>query len=158
MNLRPCLFALALLLPLPVLADDAQADIQKVVDTFQTSLKAHDAKTLGSLFVADGKGWYTALGEASLNKIRKEHPGKDVPRYKPGSWQEFTDFVGKAKGPIEERFHNVRIQTDGAIGTVYFDFDFLMDGKVQNHGAETWQMLRTDDGWKIVAMLYSSNF
>ena len=153
------LLALALMLPLPVLADDAaEADIRKVVETFQASLKAHDAKTLGSLFVADSTAWYTTLGQASLDKLRKEHPEKPIPRYKQGTWQQFADFVGKAGEPIEERFHDVRIHTDGSVATVYFDFEFLSAGKVNNHGAETWQMLRTDDGWKIVAMLYSSNF
>ncbi|KAF1007124.1 MAG: hypothetical protein GAK28_02095 [Luteibacter sp.] len=159
MNLRRYLLAVALLLPLPILADEAaEADIRKVVETFQTSLKAHDAKTLGSLFVADSTAWYTTLGQASLDKVRKEHPDKPVPRYKQGTWQQFADYVGKPGGAIEERFHDVRIHTDGSVATVYFDFEFVSDGKVNNHGAETWQMLRTDDGWKIVAMLYSSNF
>ena len=47
-------------------------------------------------------------------------------------------------------------QTDGAIASVYFDFSFLMDGKVSNVGSETWQMVNTGEGWKISAMAYSS--
>jgi len=49
----------------------------------------------------------------------------------------------------------VRIDTNGTVASVWFDFDFLVDGKVTNQGSETWQLVRTDDGWKINAMLYS---
>lgn len=61
----------------------------------------------------------------------------------------------QAADNFEERFYNVRIDTNGAVGSVYFDFDFLQDGKVTNRGSETWQMVRGEDGWNIGAMLYS---
>jgi hypothetical protein len=38
---------------------------------------------------------------------------------------------------------------------VWFDFDFLDDGKVTNRGSESWQMVRAEDGWKISSMLFS---
>lgn len=148
---------LLLLIAAPGLADESpKAQVQQVVDSFQVSLTAKDAKALGDLFLPESKAWITTLGEPSFTNVRAKHP--DVTRYKAGSWQEFTDFVGKAKGSVEERFHNVRTDTDGSVASVYFDFEFLMDGKVGNHGAETWQLVRTDQGWKIAAMLSSSNF
>lgn len=149
--------ALLLVAAAPCLAQESpKAQVQQVVDRFQTSLKAKDTKALGDLFLPEGKAWITTLGEPSFSKVKAKHP--EVTRYKAGSLQEFTDFVGKAKGSVEERFHNVRIETDGSVASVYFDFEFLMDGVVGNHGAETWQLVRTDNGWKIAAMLYSSNF
>jgi hypothetical protein len=148
---------LLLAIAAPSFADESpKAQVQQVVDNFQASLKAKDTKALGELFLPESKAWITTLGEPSFTNVKAKHP--EVTRYKQGSWQEFTDFVGKAKGSVEERFHNVRIDTDGSVASVYFDFEFLMDGKVGNHGAETWQLVRTDNGWKIAAMLYSSNF
>jgi hypothetical protein len=73
----------------------------------------------------------------------------------PGNYEQFAKFVSEAPKPIEETFRNLRIETDGTVGTVYFDYQFLADGKVQNHGVETWQLVHTKDGWKISAMLYS---
>jgi hypothetical protein len=29
------------------------------------------------------------------------------------------------------------------------------DGVAQNRGIESWQLVKADDGWKIVSMLYS---
>lgn len=157
MSLRSVLCGFTLLLALPCAAADApKADIQKVVDRFQVALKAHDAKAVSALFLDDNVSWYTAMGEASLAKVKAKHP--EVTPYKAGTLKQFADFVGSGKVAVEERFHDVRIDTDGTVASVYFDFDFLADGKVANHGAETWQMIRTPDGWKIAAMLYSSNF
>jgi hypothetical protein len=157
MRIVPPIAALLLFATTPCVAQESpKAQVQQVVDSFQVSLKAKDAKALGDLFLPESKAWITTLGEPSFTNVKTKHP--EVTRYKAGSWQEFTDFVGKTKGSVEERFHNVRIETDGSVASVYFDFEFLMDGKVGNHGAETWQLVRTDNGWKIAAMLYSSNF
>ena len=157
MRIASLMTVLLFLTAAPCAAQESpKAQVQQVVDRFQASLKAKDTQALGELFLPESKAWITTLGEPSFSKVKAKHP--EVPRYKAGSLQEFTDFVGKAKGSVEERFHDVRIETDGSVASVYFDFEFLMDGKVGNHGAETWQLVRTDQGWKIAAMLYSSNF
>lgn len=157
MRIVSSIAALLLFAAVPCVAEESpKAQVQQVVDHFQAALKAKDTHALSDLFLPDSKAWITTLGEPSFSQVKAKHP--EVPRYKAGSLQEFTDFVGKAKGSVEERFHDVRIETDGSVASVYFDFEFLMDGKVGNHGAETWQLVRTDSGWKIAAMLYSSNF
>ncbi|UPG94160.1 nuclear transport factor 2 family protein [Luteibacter aegosomatissinici] len=155
MKTVPLMVALALIAGPAAAADTSKAEIEKVVSTFQGALKAHDGKTLGGLFVPESS-WIEALGPEGLKTVHAKKP--DAPRYHTSTPGKFADFVGNNTSSLEERFHDVRIETDGAVGIVYFDFEFLLDGKVQNRGAETWQMVRTDDGWKIAAMLYSSNF
>ena len=155
MKAIPFLAVLAFAAAPAMAAESPKADIQKVVEQFQGALKAHDAKTLGSLFTPECS-WVEALGADSLVKVRAKKP--DIGPYHTSTPAKFVGFVGSSKDPLEERFHDVRIETDGTVGIVYFDFEFLLAGKVQNRGAETWQMVRTEDGWKIAAMLYSSNF
>jgi len=151
------LCALALLPALPCAATDSpKAEIGKVIEQFQAALKAHDAKGVSALFLDENVSWYTAMGEASFTKVKAKHP--DAMPYRAGALKAFTDVIGSGKVAVEERFHDVRIDTDGTVASVYFDFDFLANGDVDNRGAETWQMIRTPAGWKIVAMLYSSNF
>lgn len=154
----PLLFAvLSMAFALPcAAADSPKAGIDKVIASFQAALKAHDAKTLGNLFLPGSDAWVMTLGPDTLVRIRAKHP--DAARNKIGTRKAFLHFVGTTKSSIEEDFHDVRIETDGSVASVYFDFEFLADGKVENRGAETWQMVRTGDGWKIVAMLYSCNF
>jgi len=134
-------------------ADTDVAAIRQLVQQFQTAIVARDGKTLGSLFVQEGGTWLSVLDEPTYVAAKARNPAAQ--RLMPSTWQKFTDFVARSDKAIEERFHDVRIDTNGSVASVWFDFDFLVDGKVTNRGSETWQLVRTDDGWKIFAMLYS---
>ena len=150
----PALLLLALSVT-PVHAADAaqsRAQIQQLVERFKTAIKAHDGDGMAALFLPGGS-WHQTLDDASWAKVKLKEP--NARQVMPGDYQKFSQFVGKASKPIEETFDNVRIETDGTIGTVYFDYVFLESGKPTNHGAETWQLVRMPDGWKISAMLYS---
>ena len=46
--------------------------------------------------------------------------------------------------------------TDGAIASVHFDFVFLEDERITGKGQEAWQLVKTEQGWKINAVVYSS--
>lgn len=138
-------------------ADNARAAdvaaINQVVEQFKAAIIAHDGKTLDGLFLQGHDSWLTVADDKMWAEVKPRHPA--ARKWMADSRRKFVDFVQTSPKPIEERFYNVRIDTNGAIGSVYFDFDFLSDGKVTNHGSETWQMVRDEDGWKIAAMLYS---
>jgi ketosteroid isomerase-like protein len=162
--MRPLLPSLTLAFALTCLAAPAgaadtahEADaaaIRQVVQQFQSALVAHDGKALGSLFLQDHDSWLSVFDDASYADVKAHDPAaRKVSR---STWQKFAEFVSTAPKPIEERFYNVRIETNGTVASVYFDFDFLIDGKVGNRGSETWQMVRAEDGWKISSMLYSN--
>lgn len=129
------------------------AAIQDVVRQFQAAIIAKDGPTLGRLFLADHNSWLTVLDDAEYAKAKARDP--KVAKVHASTWKAFADFVSSAKVPLEERFYNVRIETNGAVASVYFDFDFLSDGNVTNRGSEAWQMVRDEQGWKIGAMVFS---
>lgn len=135
-------------------ASTAQAQIEHVVERFQTAIIAHDKVALEGMFLAEGGSWFQVLGEEAYQQIKTKKP--DLGRFHADSYQHFAEFVGASKQAVEEKFSNVRIQTDGAVASVYFDFAFLVDGKVNNVGSETWQLVNTGEGWKISAVAYSS--
>jgi hypothetical protein len=137
-------------------ADTHEADvaaIRQVVEQFKAAIIAHDGKTLGSLFQQDHDSWLSVADDQTWAAVKKRHP--DAPKVVRSTWKEFADFVQNSPKPVEERFYNVRIDTNGAVASVWFDFDFLVDGKVGNRGSETWQLVRAEDGWKISSMLFS---
>lgn len=130
-----------------------RAAIEQVVKQFKAAIIAHDGKKLGSLFLQDHDSWLSVLDENTWAEARTRKP--DAKKVHKSSWREFADMIQNDKEAVEERFYNVRIDTNGAVASVYFDFDFLADGKVVNRGAESWQMVRAQDGWKISSMLFS---
>jgi hypothetical protein len=146
----------------PARADDKPGDaahqadvaaIDQVVQQFKAAIIAKDGKTLGALFLQDHDSWLSVADAPSFAIFKARDP--KARKVFPSTWKKFAEFVQGSPKPIEERFYNVRIDTNGAVGSVWFDFDFLQDGKVSNRGSESWQMVRDEDGWKISSMLYS---
>lgn len=129
-----------------------RAQIQQLVERFKGAILARDGEAMHAMFLPGGS-WLQGMDKKSLARVRAKKP--DARQFAPGNYEQFAKFVGTAPKAIEETFDNVRIETDGIIGTVYFDYQFLAEGKLLNHGVETWQLVHTDNGWKISAMLYS---
>ena len=117
-------------------------DIRKVMDTFHEAVVSHDGARLSALFIPEGSTWLNVL--KSPAKIRV------------GSYADFAKFVSNTKSDLNPQHSHVRIQTDGTIASAYFDFVFMIDGKVQNKGSETWQLVKGPEGWRIAAITYSS--
>ena len=135
---------------------DTDAIVQVTKD-FQAALIAKDAKKLSTLLLSSKILFSSPASPARVKKRRDEtdvhSDGVDV-----AGALGFMDFVAKSKEPIEEKFYNIKITQDGHLAWVVFDFEFLAGGKVQNHGIEVWQMLKTDDNtWKILSVVWSSN-
>ena len=129
------------------------AAIYKVVEQFQAAIIAHDGKTLANLFLQDHDSWLSVADAAKWTKVRVRNP--QARRVRPSSWKAFCASIQDTSMPVEERFYNVRIDTNGAVAAVWFDFDFLVGDNVTNRGSESWQMVRAGDGWKISSMLFS---
>lgn len=131
----------------------ARAQIQRVVEVFRTALSAKDKATMGSLFMPSGGSWMKVLGDELYPREKAKQPSTE--KLQPGNYQQFLDFLGNNPHRLEEKFLKVHIDTDGVIASVYFDYTFVIDDKEHHRGSEAWQLVKTDDGWKINAMCYS---
>jgi ketosteroid isomerase-like protein len=131
------------------------ADIQHVMETFHHAVTTHDGKGVSELFLDHGSTWVTVLSDKGLAAMRAKKPSTQKVRV--GSYQDFATFVSTTKSDLDPRHTDIRIASDGAVASVYFHFDFVIDGKVENRGDETWQLVKTPDGWRIVALTFSSN-
>ncbi len=134
--------------------DSDTADIQHLMDTFHQAVAAHDGQRVASLFVTEGSTWFIVLSDDLYAAARAKTP--TAPKVRHSSFTDFSKFVSSSKAALNPQHTNVQIHTDGTIGSVYFDFIFLIDGQPQNHGSETWQVVKAADGWKIAAITYSS--
>jgi hypothetical protein len=152
----PTLIA-GLLLPAAAFAAGTEQDtveVQHVMDAFHDAVVTHDGARLAALFIPEGSTWLNVLSDDAYSRAKAKSP--DVAKVRLGSFKEFAGFVSTSKASLDPRHTHVRIQTDGTIASAYFDFVFLIDGKEENHGSETWQLVKGAAGWRIAAITYSS--
>lgn len=106
------------------------------------------------MFVDKGS-WFNVLSDAAYASARAKDPA--ALKVRPWTFQQFAKVVSSSRSRLDPEHSNLRILTDGTVASVYFNFVFLIDGKPENRGSETWQLVKANDGWKIAAITYSSN-
>ena len=157
-------FLALLLAPTPALAQhlgppQEVAAIAKVVESFRASLIAKDKPGYMGLFFSDKPeeiGWQFVSEDTRLQHIRETKPDAIKARRIPGNnFIALIDAAVATKEPREETIDKLRIETDGEIASVSFDYSFLANGKPTNWGREMWLLLRTERGWKIYSVVYT---
>ena len=131
------------------------ADIQHVMDAFHHAVATHDGKGVSALFLDHGSTWVNVLSDKAFAIAKAKNA--TVAKVRVSSYQDFAAFVSRTKSALDPHHESIRIMSDGTVASVYFHFEFVIDGKINNRGDETWQLVKTEDGWRIVALTYSSN-
>jgi len=163
MKILPAFLFLPLAFSGPTLANVGPprdvAAIEQVVESFRTALINKDKPTYMSLFFSDKPeeiGWQFVSEDTRLEHIRKGKPDAIKARRIPGNnFVSLIDSAVATKEPREETVANLRIETDGEIASASFDYSYLANGKKANWGREMWQLLRTENGWKIDSVVYT---
>lgn len=81
--------------------------------------------------------------------------GRFPPKFFNSGPRQFISYIVKEQKRIDETITNVRIDSDGDVGQVWFDYSFVLGSYKENWGKESWQMVRTADGWKIAGVVWS---
>jgi hypothetical protein len=155
---------LACLLPFAVLAQASPAgsppevEIQTVIEAFRTAIIDKDKERFVGLFLPGHVAWQSVRGDDTVRRAREKDPNATKVLVNPEKTHlSFIDGIVDSKNRIEEKFRNTRIETDGDIASVYFDYSFHANDVETNHGQEAWQLVRTGDGWRISAVAWSVN-
>jgi len=137
---------------------EATAQIQAVVEAFRIAIINRDQAAFERLFLHEHITWQSVKGDEALQRIREKVPTANkltVDTTK--TPYSFIAGIVADKKSSEETFDNVKIDTDGDLASVLFDYAFLSNGNETNHGKEAWHLLRTPDGWKIASVIWSVN-
>ena len=129
-------------------------DVQHVMDAYHQAVTTHNGARLASLFIPEGSVWLNVLSDAAYARAKAKSP--DAQKIRVGSYKDFAKVVSSTKSDFNPTHTNMQLHSDGTIASVYFDFVFLIDGKEQNRGSETWQLVKGAQGWRIAAITYSS--
>ena len=138
-------------------ANDHHADqtaIEQVMKQYHAAILAHDGTTLSGLFLPDANLWLNVLTDSAYARAQAKSPTAQKVRV--STYRDFAKLVSTTPKKFDPEHSNVVIHTDGTIAAVYFDFVFNVDGKANNRGSETWQLVKAADGWRIASIIYSS--
>jgi hypothetical protein len=130
-------------------------DVQHVIDAYHEAVLTHDGSRLARLFIPQGSVWLNVLSDDAYARAKAKSP--DAVKIRVGSYTDFAKVVSTSKASFNPTHTHLQENSDGTIASVYFDFVFLVDGKEQNRGSETWVLVKGTDGWRIAAITYSSN-
>lgn len=135
-------------------AENDRAAIDALIEAFRAAIIRKDGRALSELLVDPLIPFIQIDGQDGIDRRRTynaRYQGFDTPGF-PG----FARSITEAKGAVEERFYNIAVRTDGPMGLVTFDYEFLEDGKVQNLGLEHWVLRKVDGRWKILVVTWTS--
>lgn len=130
------------------------AGIEQVMKQYHTAILAHDGAALSALFMPDANLWLNVLTDSAYARAQEKSP--TTKKIRVSNYQDFAKLVSTTPKSFDPEHSNVVIYTDGTIAAVYFDFVFNVDGKANNRGSETWQLVKAADGWRIASIVYSS--
>src|SRR5579863_9773214 len=131
-----------------------EAAIEQVMKQYHAAILAHDGTTLSGLFLPDANLWLNVLTDSAY--ARAQSKSATVQKIRVSNYRDFAKLVSTTPKNFDPEHSNVVIHTDGTIAAVYFDFVFNVDGKANNRGGETWQLVKAADGWRIASIIYSS--
>jgi hypothetical protein len=150
-------------LPSQAASDPAdRARIEQVVESFRVSVIKKDKDSFLKLFYSETIPWIGVTTDKSLARENANKPKPDMPDlkklYASGNPRKFIEGIAKNPEPLEEKFENVRIDSDGDVAQVWFDYSFNNGSYKENWGKEAWHMVRTEAGWKISSVIWSMEF
>lgn len=139
-------------------AEDLVA-VRQVVETFRTSIIQKNKAAFMGLFFSDKPEaitWQAVVDDPSLERIRTTRPQAIKARHRPeNNFVSFIDGIVASRDHEEETFSDIQVDTDGEVASVSFDYVYLSNAKPTNGGREKWLLVRTEQGWKIISVVYT---
>ncbi|WP_286272318.1 hypothetical protein [Thalassotalea hakodatensis] len=147
-------------------AEEKHQSIKSVIHAFEQSIETKDKERFLNLFIDTSAPMFGVVSEksmvarrAAVEKINREDNKNFVATR---TWRvfpnEMIDRIVSEKVNSREKFSNIKIVSDGNIANVYFDYEFYKDNIKKHWGSESWQMVKTLEGWKISSVNYSITF
>ncbi len=133
--------------------------VRRVVEAFRLAILRKDKPAYMGLFFsdrADQVGWQAVVDDAVLARIRRTRPEAIKARPRPeNNFIALIDSVVASSKAEEETVAGLHVHTDGEIATAAFDYRYIAGGELSNQGHEQWQLVRTEQGWKIFSVIYT---
>jgi hypothetical protein len=135
--------AIVILWPAAAMAQDAGGERRAVLATIERlfdGMRRGDSAAVRSTFHA------AALLATSV--MEDGHPDVRV-----DTLDAFVTAVGTPHAEVwDERLRNTEVRIDGGLASVWTEYDFYAGTKFSHCGVDAFQLARTRDGWRIIAL------
>ena len=143
MSVRVLALALIALcgVPTPGAAQSGEEDaVMAVVTTLFDGMREKDRDKLSSV-------WHQ---EARLQSAGRDRDGNRVVATTPV--EAFMQSIVSMAPKIDEVTFDERVFIDGDLAMVWAPYNVFVDGEFRHCGVDAFQMVRTDEGWKILQL------
>lgn len=79
-------------------------------------------------------------------------PTQDAPAM---SLDEFLDILTRPGPAFVERMWDPQVRIRGRIADVWTPYDFWADGELSHCGVDAFQLVRTEDGWRVASVVWT---
>lgn len=167
---RTCTWAAALLMSTTMAAGKSPAyltryettpqdvnAIKQLTEDFRAALAAKDVKKMSTLMLNSDILMASPVKPEIVKMINDTRDVNFDGVYN-GGFHQLAQLLLESREPLEERFYDIKITQDGPVAWVAFNFEFMEGSKMENHGREVWQTIKTSDNkWKIFTIVWSSH-
>ncbi|KIO35400.1 nuclear transport factor 2 family protein [Shewanella sp. cp20] len=132
---------------------ESEIQIREVIEQFRTSIISKDKEVFSSLFFSDEVPFIAVFSDEMLASKRLERP-KYPAAVNLGKFGPPANLISE-NDEQEEKIWNIKVQTDGHLASVHFDYSDHENGKKKAWGSESWSMVKVDSDWKITSVSFT---
>jgi hypothetical protein len=131
-------------------------DLNEIIKDFEKSIVKKDSTGFKKLFFTDEVPFVGRMSEKTEMSIKKGYP--EFEGIAISTSNKFISDICETEKKEEEKFYNIKIETDGVIGSINFDYSFHSNTKMIQWGNENWNLVNVGGKWLITDVIYSIRF
>jgi hypothetical protein len=121
---------------------DDKAAVVAIVQKFFDTMASRDVEGARGVLMAEGR----------MFSLRDQN-GQPVARA--SAVEDYLKSLGDRKQDSRERMWNPEVRVNGGVASLWTPYDFWIDGKFSHCGVDSFDLLKTADGWKIASVTYT---
>ena len=133
---------------------NAKDELETMLSTYMSCITEKDSVQFTKLFY-DGPVTWVGIFKPKSQQSRMQKDSTKVNNYFKGDYRSFIRSLLSKSNRFEQKFYHVKIQEDGCIAVITFDYSFHTDMKINNRGQESWSLIKANGKWKITSVIFS---
>lgn len=116
-----------------------QQEVAAVADKLFEAMRAKNADAIRALFIAEGQ----------LVAVDKPRNGEGISKTRTFTADAFAKMIAEGKGEFIEKMPEKEVKINGDFALVVGRYTFYVGDKFSHCGVNSFQMVKTDAGWRI---------